>query len=59
LFGQLQTLGEDESDVKRREKLAEDVAAIKAAIDGGVLLPPSVRAMVSKSENQSQEPSDK
>lgn len=39
LFGKLDTLGEDERDVKRREKLEEDVEAIQKALDGGLLMP--------------------
>ncbi|KAJ5502928.1 hypothetical protein N7463_005802, partial [Penicillium fimorum] len=39
LFGKLDTLGEDERDVQRREKLEEDVKAIQKALDGGLLMP--------------------
>lgn len=39
LFGKLDTLGEDERDVKRREKLEEDVEAIQKALDEGLLMP--------------------
>ncbi|KAJ5964830.1 uncharacterized protein N7479_004706 [Penicillium vulpinum] len=39
LFGPLDTLGEDERDVQRREKLEEDIQAIQAALDGGLLMP--------------------
>lgn len=41
LFGKLDTLGEDERDVKRREKLEKDVEAIQKALDGGLLMPSS------------------
>lgn len=38
LFGKLDTIGEDERDVKRREKLEEDVKAVKGAMgEGGIL----------------------
>jgi hypothetical protein len=39
LFGQLDTLGENERDIERREKLEADVQAVKKAIDGGLLMP--------------------
>ena len=39
LFGKLDTLGEDERDVQRREKLEEDVQVVQRAIDGGLLMP--------------------
>ncbi|KAJ5170823.1 uncharacterized protein N7500_003606, partial [Penicillium coprophilum] len=39
LFGPLDTLGEDERDVQRREKLEEDVKAIQEALEGGLLMP--------------------
>lgn len=39
LFGKLDTLGEDERDVQRREKLEEDVKAIQEALAGGLLTP--------------------
>ncbi|PGG99913.1 hypothetical protein AJ80_09268 [Polytolypa hystricis UAMH7299] len=38
LFGKLDTLGEDERDVKRREKLEQDVAVVKEAIEKGSVL---------------------
>ena len=41
LFGKIDTLGENERDVQRREKLEEDAQAVKKAIDGGLLLPSS------------------
>ncbi|CAG8890001.1 unnamed protein product [Penicillium egyptiacum] len=41
LFGKLDTLGEDERDVQRREKLEEDVKAIQKALDRGLLMPSS------------------
>lgn len=41
LFGKLDTLGEDERDVQRREKLEEDVRVVQRAIDGGLLMPSS------------------
>jgi hypothetical protein len=38
LFGKLDTLGEDESETRRREELERDAAVIQKAIeDGGVL----------------------
>lgn len=38
LFGKLDTIGEDERDVKRREQLEENVKAVKNAVEeGGVL----------------------
>ncbi|KAJ5824592.1 Mediator complex subunit Med22 [Penicillium robsamsonii] len=43
LFGKLDTLGEDERDVQRREKLEDDVKAIQKVIqkslDEGLLMP--------------------
>ncbi|KAJ5365364.1 Mediator complex subunit Med22 [Penicillium concentricum] len=39
LFGKLDTLGEDERDVQRREKLEGDVEAIRQALEGGLLMP--------------------
>lgn len=40
LFGKLDTLGEDEADVKRREELEQNAVAIQKAIaDSGVLKP--------------------
>lgn len=41
LFGKIDTLGENERDVQRREKLEEDAQAVKKAIDGGLLMPSS------------------
>ncbi|KAE8420482.1 surfeit locus protein 5 subunit 22 of mediator complex-domain-containing protein [Aspergillus pseudocaelatus] len=41
LFGKLNTLGEDESDVKRREELERDADAIQTAIEEGGLLKPA------------------
>lgn len=40
LFGKLDTIGEDERDVKRREKLEDDAVAIRNAIEEGGLLKP-------------------
>lgn len=38
LFGKLDTIGEDERDVNRREQLEENVMAVKNAVgEGGVL----------------------
>ncbi|KAJ5737145.1 uncharacterized protein N7483_002270 [Penicillium malachiteum] len=37
LFGKLDTLGEDERDVERREKLEGDVLAVQKAIEQGSL----------------------
>ena len=37
LFGKLDTIGEDERDVERREKLEKDVAAVQKAIEDGNL----------------------
>lgn len=38
LFGKLDTIGEDERDVKRREELEGNVLAVKKALEeGGVL----------------------
>jgi hypothetical protein len=40
LFGKLDTLGEDEADVKRREQLESNATAIhKAIAEGGLLKP--------------------
>ncbi|KAJ6051818.1 uncharacterized protein N7446_006454 [Penicillium canescens] len=39
LFGKLDTLGEDERDVERREKLEQDAQAVQKAIEGGLLMP--------------------
>ncbi|KAJ5787997.1 hypothetical protein N7457_002987 [Penicillium paradoxum] len=39
LFGKLDTIGEDERDVQRREKLEEDVQVVQKAIDEGLLMP--------------------
>ena len=41
LFGKLDTLGEDERDVKRREDLDNDALAIQKVIEGGGLLKPA------------------
>ncbi|EAW06388.1 RNA polymerase II mediator complex head subunit MED22 [Aspergillus clavatus NRRL 1] len=41
LFGKLDTLGEDESDTKRREELECDAVAIRKAIGNGGLLKPA------------------
>ncbi|KAJ5605542.1 hypothetical protein N7510_008323 [Penicillium lagena] len=41
LFGKLNTLGEDERDVQRREKLEKDVLAVQKAVEEGGLLKPS------------------
>ena len=38
LFGKLDTLGEDERDVKRREDLERDAVAVKNAIEQGSVL---------------------
>jgi hypothetical protein len=38
LFGKLNTLGEDERDVKRREQLEKDVQKVKEALAEGSLL---------------------
>lgn len=38
LFGKLDTLGEDERDIKRREQLEKDALAVKQAIEEGGLL---------------------
>lgn len=40
LFGKLDTLGEDERDVKRREQLENDALAIQKAIEERGLLKP-------------------
>lgn len=37
LFGKLDTIGEDERDKERREKLEKDVAAVQKAIEDGGL----------------------
>lgn len=37
LFGKLDTLGEDERDMQRREKLESDVQAVRKAIEDGGL----------------------
>ncbi|KAF4217996.1 hypothetical protein KXX16_002873 [Aspergillus fumigatus] len=41
LFGKLDTLGEDEADVKRREQLESNAEAIQRAIAEGGLLKPA------------------
>lgn len=41
LFGKLDTLGEDERDVKRREDLENDALAIQKVIEGDGLLKPA------------------
>lgn len=38
LFGKLETLKEDERDVQRREKLEEDIQAVKNAIEKANIL---------------------
>ncbi|KAL4867410.1 hypothetical protein BDV12DRAFT_171373 [Aspergillus spectabilis] len=38
LFGKLDTLGEDESEAKRREKLERDAEVIQQAIEGAGIL---------------------
>jgi len=38
LFGKLDTLGEDERDVRRREELEADAEAVQRAIEEGGLL---------------------
>lgn len=38
LFGKLDTLGEDDRDIQRREKLEKDVLAVQKAIGEGGLL---------------------
>lgn len=38
LFGTLNTLGEDERDVKRREQLEKDVEVVKKALEDGPLM---------------------
>lgn len=38
LFGKLDTLGEDERDIKRREQLEKDATAVKQAVEEGGLL---------------------
>ncbi|KAJ9299714.1 hypothetical protein DTO271G3_2598 [Paecilomyces variotii] len=38
LFGKLDTLGEDERDIKRREQLEKDAVAVKQAVEEGGLL---------------------
>ena len=37
LFGKLDTIGEDERDVERREKLDKDVLAVEEALKEGKL----------------------
>lgn len=37
LFGKLDTLGEDERDVRRREQLERDIHAVKSAIESGAV----------------------
>lgn len=37
LFGKLDTLGENERDVQRREKLEDDLQAVQKAIEEGRL----------------------
>ncbi|KAF4762549.1 hypothetical protein N7455_000940 [Penicillium solitum] len=58
LFGKLDTLGEDERDVKRREKLEEDVEAIQKALDGGLLMPSLEEPGSSGKSEDSQESKD-
>ncbi|KAL5357151.1 surfeit locus protein 5 subunit 22 of mediator complex-domain-containing protein [Aspergillus floccosus] len=41
LFGKLDTLGEDEADVRRREELERNATAIQKAIEEGGLLKPA------------------
>ncbi|OJJ50558.1 hypothetical protein ASPZODRAFT_11426 [Penicilliopsis zonata CBS 506.65] len=41
LFGKLDTLGEDERDIKRREKLEDNVLAVQKAIEERGLLKPA------------------
>lgn len=41
LFGKLDTLGENERDIQRREKLEADAQAVKNAVDSGLLVPSS------------------
>lgn len=41
LFGKLDTLGENERDIQRREKLEADSQAVKNALDSGLLIPSS------------------
>lgn len=38
LFGKLDTLGENERDVQRREELEKDVLAVQKAVEEGRLL---------------------
>lgn len=38
LFGKLDTLGENERDIQRREKLEKDVLAVQNAIEEGGFL---------------------
>lgn len=38
MFGKLDTLGEDERDVKRREQLEKDVQTVRNAIEGSSVL---------------------
>lgn len=49
LFGKLDTIGEDERDVERREKLEKDVAAVQKAIEDGDL---AKLAPANQKENQ-------
>jgi hypothetical protein len=37
LFGKLETIGENERDIERREKLEADIADIQKAIENGTL----------------------
>lgn len=41
LFGKLNTLGEDERDVKRREQLENDAEAVQRGIEEGGFLKPA------------------
>ncbi|KAJ5207359.1 hypothetical protein N7491_002008 [Penicillium cf. griseofulvum] len=59
LFGKLDTLGEDERDVQRREKLEEDVKAIQEALDGGLLMPASGEPEKSGAPEQFEKPKSK
>jgi hypothetical protein len=59
LFGKLDTLGEDERDVQRREKLEADVKAIQEALDGGLLMPSSGEPEKSGGPEQSEKPKSK
>lgn len=38
LFGKLDTLGEDERDMKRREQIEQDADVVKSAIEEGGFL---------------------